>query len=147
MGREAEMLLVLSVCAREEAPRTGRVGQLQALRHDAQPGKRGVAVDEQPSDLARALAGPQPRLHRAHEAHDDRVDRLQVAGVGRDGDPNLALLAALQDWPQLARPQACTAQPIHGPWTTESHFRMLFVHMQARVGARLMLLLVRLAGN
>ena len=76
-------------------PRTPRLGQLQAFGHHAQPGKGGVAVDEQARHLAGTLAGAQARLHRAHKAHHHGIDRLQVAGVGRNRDPDLALLAPL----------------------------------------------------
>ena len=76
---------------------TGRVPveavQIEGLGHDALPGERRVAVDEHRERHGRIV---DPRsagaigLLGARKALDHGVDRLQMAGVGRDGDLDLA---------------------------------------------------------
>ena len=62
--------------------------QVERLGHHALAGERGVAVDQQREDRE-LLALVEEVLLGAGDALEDRVDRLEVRGVGRDGDLDL----------------------------------------------------------
>jgi len=76
---------------------TGRVPveavQIEGLGHDALAGERRVTVDEHRERHGR-IVDPRPAgaigLLGARKALDHGVDRFQMAGVGRDGDLDLA---------------------------------------------------------
>ncbi len=60
--------------------------QVEGLRHQALAGKRRVAVDQQRHHLAAALRVAAPPLLGARAALHHGVHRLEVAGVGGEGD-------------------------------------------------------------
>ncbi len=63
--------------------------EVQCFGHHALSGESGVAVDQQ-GDHALAMVVAEAVLLGAHDAFDHRIDRFQVAGIGRDGNQNLA---------------------------------------------------------
>ena len=68
--------------------------EVQRLGHHALSGEGRVAVDQHGDDaLARGIA--QAILLGAHDAFHHRIDGLQVARVGRDGDHDLAAARGL----------------------------------------------------
>ena len=59
--------------------------QIQRLGHHALAGERRVAVDQE-RDHALALGVAEAVLLRAHDAFDHRIDRFEMARVGRHRD-------------------------------------------------------------
>ena len=67
---------------RAAGPVARQSGEAQALPHHALPGESGVAV-EQDREHGLAVLIALEGHHRAGLAEDDRVDRLEVRGVGQ----------------------------------------------------------------
>ena len=73
----------------------GEVGQVERLGERPLAGEGGVAVEEDRHHLPPRVAAA-PRLLGAHPADGDRIDRLEVAGVGDQVDRQLAAVAGAE---------------------------------------------------
>ena len=80
-GREADLVVDDDV-DRAAGAVAGQLREVQGLGHEPLAGERGVAVD-QDGDAEPAVPVLEPALLGPHPALDDRVDGLEVAGVGR----------------------------------------------------------------
>ena len=89
-GGEADLVVDHDV-DRAAGPVAGKLREVQRLGHQALAGERGVAVD-QDRHAQLAVLVLMPPLLGPHPALDDRVDRLQVAGVGRQRQVDGALV-------------------------------------------------------
>ena len=76
--------------------------EVERLGHDTLAGERGVAVDEHREHL-RAVRVAAAVFLRARHALDDRVDRLEVARVRRQGHDDLARPTASCGCPRSRR--------------------------------------------
>ena len=95
--------------------------KIQRLRHHALAGKSRVAVDQQRNH---ALAGgvAQAVLLGPHDAFHHRVDRFQVAGIGRDRNRDLASRSHLAH--AVARPGDTSRRPSPACWRGRSRLRI-----------------------
>mmetsp|Transcript_48024 Transcript_48024/g.121190 ORF Transcript_48024/g.121190 Transcript_48024/m.121190 type:complete len:1103 (-) Transcript_48024:202-3510(-) len=71
---------------------------LQPLSHHAEPGEGGVPVEDDCRVFVNT-GGPGALLHCPHDAGNDSVDGLQVAGVGRHAHANLHALHRVHHLP------------------------------------------------
>ena len=73
------------------------IGHLQALSHNPEPCEGCIPMNQEAHDLASACvlnAG----LLCPHHSQNNRINSFQVAGVGRDGHPDLTWTSlTLQD--------------------------------------------------
>ena len=66
-----------------------QLGQAERFRHDALPGERGVAVDQDRHDL-RSARGRRGAPAWPGRFLDHRVDQFQMAGIGAERAVDLA---------------------------------------------------------
>jgi hypothetical protein len=86
-GRRGEADLVVDDDVdRSAGAVTAQLGLLQGFGHDALPGERCVAVHEDRQHRVGVPAEVEAVLLGADDAFQDRVDRLEVRGVGREVD-------------------------------------------------------------
>lgn len=85
------------MCALENLQPTWCVGHLQALCHNSQPGKGCISMNQEAHDLASACV-LDAALLCPHHSQNNRINGFQVAGVGRNGHPDLTWTSlTLQD--------------------------------------------------
>jgi hypothetical protein len=92
-GSEAD-LVVDDQVDRAAGAKAAQLGHLQALVHDALAGERRIAVQQESHD-ARALGVAFLGLLGADFAEHDRIDRLQVRGIGGQAEMHAAAVRQL----------------------------------------------------
>ena len=112
-GGEADLVVDDEVDGAADAV-AGDVAHGEALGHDALAGERGVAVDEERQRRDTSPAARCWSCDGAHHAQHDRVDGLEVAGVGGELEPDARRPIGLSYLPRRAEVVLHVARTLHG---------------------------------